>query len=91
MSPRHLVEGWLQQMVASNASDLILRSNGRPSQRLNGRIQFLEGQVPGPGPMLEVLEGILGARRMEAFVETGAADAALDLDGLGRFRINAYK
>jgi pilus retraction protein PilT len=91
VSPRHLVEGWLQQMVASNASDLILRSNGRPSQRLNGRIQFLEGQVPGPGPMLEVLEGILGARRMEAFVETGAADAALDLDGLGRFRINAYK
>jgi pilus retraction protein PilT len=91
VSPRHLVEGWLRQMVASNASDLILRSNGRPSQRLDGRIQFLEGQVPGPGPMLEVLEGILGARRMEAFVETGGADAALDLDGLGRFRINAYK
>ncbi len=91
VSPRHLVEGWLQQMVSAGASDLILRSNGRPSQRLNGRIQFLEGQVPGPGPMLEVLEGILGARRMETFVETGAADAALDLDGLGRFRINAYK
>ena len=28
---------------------------------------------------------------MEAFIEFGAADAALDLDGLGRFRINAYK
>lgn len=91
VSPRHLVEGWLQQMVSANASDLILRSNGRPSQRLSGRIQFLDGQVPGPGPMLEVLEGILGAKRMEVFVETGAADAALDLDGLGRFRINAYK
>ena len=91
VSPRHQVEDWLKQMVAANASDLILRSGGRPSQRLNGRIQFLEGQVPGPGPMLEVLKGILGERRMEAFVEVGAADAALDLDGLGRFRINAYK
>lgn len=91
VSPRHEVEGWLKQMVASNASDLILRSGGRPSQRLSGRIQFLEGRVPGPGPMLEVLKGILGERRMEQFLEVGAADAALDLDGLGRFRINAYK
>ena len=91
VSPRHLVQGWLQQMVDAGASDLILRSGGRPSQRLDGRIHFLEGQVPGPGPMLDVLKGILGESRMASFTETGAADAALDLDGLGRFRINAYK
>lgn len=91
VNPRHLIEDWLRQMVSANASDLILRSGGRPSQRLSGRIKFLDGQVPGPGPMLEVLKGILGERRMEAFIEFGAADAALDLDGLGRFRINAYK
>ena len=30
VSPRHEVEGWLKQMVASNASDLILRSGGDP-------------------------------------------------------------
>lgn len=91
VSPRHLVQDWLRQMVESKASDLILRSGGRPSQRLDGRISFLPGQVPGPGPMLEVLRGILGDKRMETFEETGSADAALDLDGLGRFRINAYK
>ncbi len=91
VSPRHLVQGWLAQMVEAQASDLILRSGGRPSQRLDGRISFLPGEVPGPGPMLEVLHGILGERRMQIFEETGAADAALDLDGLGRFRINAYK
>ncbi|MEL6714585.1 MAG: PilT/PilU family type 4a pilus ATPase, partial [Planctomycetota bacterium] len=91
MSPRHLVQKWLADMVKAQASDLILRSGGRPSQRLDGRISFLPGQVPGPGPMLEVLSGILGEKRMRTFEETGAADAALDLDGLGRFRINAYK
>lgn len=91
LSPRHQLQEWLGQMVQSKASDLILRSGGRPSQRLDGRISFLPGKVPGPGPMLEVLRGILGEERMQAFVETGAADAALDLDGLGRFRINAYK
>lgn len=91
LNPRHQVQAWLAQMVESQASDLILRSGGRPSQRLDGRITFLPGVVPGPGPMLEVLRGILGDRRMEVFEEQGAADAALDLDGLGRFRINAYK
>ncbi|MEL6431097.1 MAG: PilT/PilU family type 4a pilus ATPase [Planctomycetota bacterium] len=91
LSPRHLVQKWLADMVKAQASDLILRSGGRPSQRLDGRISFLPGQVPGPGPMLEVLSGILGEKRMRTFEETGAADAALDLDGLGRFRINAYK
>ncbi len=91
VNPRHLVQGWLAEMVKAKASDLILRSGGRPSQRLDGKISFLPGRVPGPGPMLEVLRGILGEKRMEQFEETGAADAALDLDGLGRFRINAYK
>ncbi|MEM6570722.1 MAG: PilT/PilU family type 4a pilus ATPase [Planctomycetota bacterium] len=91
LSPRHLVQDWLRTMVESKASDLILRSGGRPSQRLDGKISFLPGRVPGPGPMLEVLRGILGEKRMEHLVEDGSADAALDLDGLGRFRINAYK
>ena len=40
---------------------------------------------------MEVLEGILGEKRMVTWAETGAADAALHLDGLGRFRLNAYK
>ena len=49
--PRHLVQGWLRDMVDHKASDLILRSSGRPSMRVDGKIQFLPGEVPGPGPM----------------------------------------
>ncbi|MEZ6005260.1 MAG: PilT/PilU family type 4a pilus ATPase [Planctomycetota bacterium] len=91
LSPRHQVEAWLAVMVRSGASDLILRSGGRPSLRVNGKIVFLPGRVPGPGPMQVILEGILGERRMETWRDTGSADAAIQLDGLGRFRINAYK
>lgn len=89
--PRHLVQQWLREMVDHNASDLILRSGGRPSVRVDGKIRFLQGEVPGPGPMMEVLQGILGAQRLERWHEAGAADAAIQLDRLGRFRINAYK
>lgn len=90
-SPRHMLEAWLAGMVKSGASDLILRAGGRPSQRVDGRIHFLPGRVPGPGPLLEVLEGIVGSRRMEQWRENGSCDCALHLDGLGRFRLNAYK
>ena len=91
ISPRHQVEAWLAGMVESKASDLILRAGARPSRRVSGKIHFLPGRVPGPGPLLEVLEGVMGERRMDTWRETGSADAALHLDGLGRFRLNAYK
>ncbi|MDP6539946.1 MAG: PilT/PilU family type 4a pilus ATPase [Planctomycetota bacterium] len=90
-SPRHQLEAWLAEMVNSGASDLILRASGRPSVRVDGRIRFLPGSVPGPGPLLEVLEGVMGSERMRIWRECGSVDAALDLDGLGRFRLNAYK
>ena len=41
--------------------------------------------------MLEVFKGVLGEKRLAEWHETGSADAAIQLDGLGRFRINAYK
>jgi len=91
MSPRHKLEAWLAEMVRLNASDLILRAGGRPSCRIDGRIHFLPGRVPGSGPLFEVLEGVVGKKRVEELQRVGAVDTAMMLDGLGRFRLNAYK
>jgi twitching motility protein PilT len=91
VSPRHQLEAWLALMVKSGASDLILRAGGRPSLRTDGKIGFLPGIVPNPGALLEVLDGIIGRERMDTWRETGSTDAALHLDGLGRFRLNAYR
>ena len=91
LSPRHKVEAWLAVMVKSGASDLILRAGGRPSTRIDGRIGFLPGRVPGAGALLEVLDAVMGPDRMKIWREEGSVDSALHLDGLGRFRLNAYK
>jgi twitching motility protein PilT len=91
LSPRHQIEAWLAGMAQAGASDLILRAGARPSRRVAGKIHFMPGRVPGPGPLLEVLKGVLGEERMKIWRETGSADSALELDGLGRFRLNAYK
>ena len=91
VSPRHQLEAWLAIMVQMEASDLILRAGGRPSCRVNGKIQFLAGRVPNSGPLLEVLTGICGDDRMQAWRDEGSVDIALHMDGLGRFRLNAYR
>ncbi len=91
VSPRHKLEAWMAEMVRLRSSDLILRAGGRPSCRIDGRIRFLPGRVPNAGPLLEVLTGVCGEERMETFRKTGSVDTALHLDGLGRFRLNAYK
>jgi pilus retraction protein PilT len=78
-------------MVKAGASDLILRAGGRPSHRTDGKIGFFPGRVPTAGALLEVLEGIMGKDRMDVWRVSGSADAALHLDGLGRFRMNAYR
>ncbi len=88
---RTRLEGWLGVMVETSASDLILRAGGRPCCRIDGKIGFLPGRVPETGPFLELLEMILGRERLQQFKDKGSADAALSLDGLGRFRLNAYK
>jgi twitching motility protein PilT len=91
ISPRHQLEAWLALMVKNGASDLILRAGGRPSLRMDGKVGFLPGRVPNPGALLEVLDGIVGRERMDVWRATGSTDAALHLDGLGRFRLNAYR
>jgi pilus retraction protein PilT len=91
ISPRHKLEAWLAEMVRMNASDLILRASGRPSCRIDGRIHFLPGRVPPPGALLEVLSGVCGEEKLNIWKNRGSVDTALQLDGLGRFRLNAYK
>ena len=90
-SPRHQLEAWLASMSENGASDLILRAGGRPSCRVHGRISFLPGRVPHAGALMEVIGGIIGPERMNTWREEGSVDVALQLDGLGRYRLNAYK
>ena len=90
-SARQILERWLAQMVEHGASDLILRASSRPSLRVAGSIRFLPGSVPGPGPLTEILEVVLGPEQMDEWSIAGAVDTAIQLEGLGRFRINVYK
>jgi twitching motility protein PilT len=81
---------FLRIMVKENASDLVLKANGCPAVRVAGVIRFLGDQPLTPELIRSYVEEVLHDHARRDFVEQGAADTAVSLPGVGRFRCNAF-
>jgi twitching motility protein PilT len=84
---------WLEEVVARNASDLLLVAGAPPSVRIDGVVTPLGPAFGGPLGSEEIDEAVWPAlpphaRRM--FREVGIADGSLSTEDLGRFRINLH-
>jgi twitching motility protein PilT len=77
-------------MVKENASDLVLKAHGCPAVRVAGQIRFLGDQPLPPELLQSFLAEALDARGLREFEATGAADSAVAVPGVGRFRCNAF-
>ncbi len=81
---------FLRIMVKESASDLVLKANGCPAVRVAGVIRFL-GDQPLPADLVRgFVSEVLNTRAQAEFDEHGAADTAVSLPGVGRFRCNAF-
>ena len=80
-----------RHLVQAQGSDLIVRVNGRPSIRLDGKVRFISDIPVSAALAQEVFERVLDARQQEAFFRTGEADSAYEIAGLGRFRVNVFR
>ncbi|MCU0863525.1 MAG: PilT/PilU family type 4a pilus ATPase [Planctomycetes bacterium] len=81
---------FLRIMVKECASDLVLKANGCPAVRVAGVIRFL-GDQPLPAELLRsYVDEVLSERGRREFEKSGAADTAVALPGVGRFRCNAF-
>lgn len=81
----------IREGVKKNASDIHLASGNRPACRIDGEIRFCGGQALEAGDVEQCIKRCLDADRYERFRETGDADAAVELPGCGRFRLNAFR
>jgi twitching motility protein PilT len=85
----------LQTIIAHvtevGGSDLHIKSGSPPRVRVNGDLR------PAPFPSVEAhevdecLRAVMPAERFEEFHRTGEADFSLSIEGLGRFRGNAFR
>ena len=82
----------LRLLVEKGASDLHLRCGETPIMRLHGEMVRLEGRPPIDDDGLEaMLRAIMHPRTRQEFADSNDADFAYELDGLARFRCNAFR
>jgi len=84
----------LQYVVGNEGSDLHLKVVSRPLARIHGQLQPLEGhEVLQDADTDRVLRQMLSAHpeRLAEFEGSGEADFSYAVDGLARFRVNAFR
>src|SRR5438105_5096433 len=90
--PHAALDGFLRALADHEGSDLHVKPGSPPRIRVNGSLRTLPGE-----PVLEAMttaemaEAILRPDVAEAFATRNEADFAYSVDGVGRFRVNAFR
>ncbi|HEY7073617.1 MAG TPA: PilT/PilU family type 4a pilus ATPase, partial [Acidimicrobiales bacterium] len=81
----------LQHLVDVRGSDLHLKAGATPHVRVDGHLEATPYQ-PMEAPEVEAMaHELMPKPRAEEFAETGEADFAHSVPGVGRFRVNVYR
>lgn len=81
----------VSQAVALHASDIHLSANNKPACRVNGRVRFFDLPTLTSDDVAGLIRQCLSREKYDRFSKTGDVDAAADLPGCGRFRVNAFR
>jgi twitching motility protein PilT len=92
MPSRAEIEELLSRLVSEEASDLHLRTGEPPLLRVHGELRRMDGRGGLTGPMIEsMVRSIMPQRNLDEFKEVNDTDFAHEIDGLARFRANAFR
>ena len=81
----------LSYAVKHGASDIHLSVGSPAACRIDGRIRFFSNDNLTPPDTSKFLDKILTPEQREAYEESGDADVAMGVPGLGRFRVNVLR
>lgn len=84
-------EELFRHLVQAQGSDLILRTNQRPSIRVNGSVGFVSDIPVTPALAQEIFDRVLDSHQREDFFRRGEVDSAYEVPGVGRFRVNVFR
>jgi twitching motility protein PilT len=85
------VDPFLRALMECGGSDLHIKVGSPPRVRIDGRLRKLQAPVLTPDDTEHMVREVLRADLVEAFAVTNEADFAYSKDGLGRFRVNAFR
>ena len=85
------IEPFLRALVECGGSDLHCKVGSPPRLRVDGRLRKLQVRTLQPADTEHMVEEVLRADLVEEFRRTNEADFAYSLQGVGRFRVNAFR
>jgi twitching motility protein PilT len=83
--------GWLSRVREEDGSDLLLVPGAPPTIRAKGRLLPASPDILDGADILAAIDPILPARLRSRYAAGEAVDAAFQMPGLGRFRINLHR
>ena len=86
-----MLESLLRTAQALGASDVHLSAGMPPLARVNGALQALETTALGNSPIRAMIDSVLPESQRRHFADGAACDFAFSVEGLGRYRANAYR
>jgi twitching motility protein PilT len=90
MSYDEIIAALLRKAIKNKASDLHLKANSQPFLRVKGNLVSMGGQIMSADVCKKIVLATMTAEQEEEFKVEKEIDYALKIDGLGRFRVNAY-
>ncbi|MDR1290058.1 MAG: PilT/PilU family type 4a pilus ATPase [Planctomycetaceae bacterium] len=82
----------LSQLISDNGSDLHIAANNPPMIRIHGKLVPMDGQpVLSSDDAFAIISQILQTEELRELERTGELDAAIEIEGGYRIRINAYR
>jgi twitching motility protein PilT len=81
----------LHTMIEKKASDMHLKEGRPPLLRIDGRIKALDMEILSRADMKEMIYALMDEKHRGKFEETNEMDLAYNLEGVARFRANAFQ
>lgn len=85
------IEPYLRALVDVGGSDLHIKAGVVPRIRIDGALRALRAKPLEPENTERMLAEIMRPDLADEFAQTGEADFAYMLEGVGRFRVNAFR
>ena len=85
------IHQWLADMVGRKGSDLYLTFGAPPSLRDDSGLVQLDPAPLTDDGLAAIMADIAGPAQRDQFARDCELNMALDLDGVGRFRVNAFR
>ena len=80
----------LKSMLEKGASDLFITVGSPPAIKVNGEMTLFNAKPISREQADEILRSAMNEKQQSEFLETSECNFAIPLDGVGRFRVNAF-